>query len=50
MLIDIMIENKKEVLNQAINSKGLMDKHTLKVSQQLDKLIAKRMNEGYRKA
>lgn len=43
MLIDNMIENKREALHQVINNKGLLHKETIEVSEQLDKLITKRM-------
>jgi hypothetical protein len=48
MLIDNMIENKREVLYKSIDSKGITHKKTIKVSQELDQLIAKRMGFNYR--
>ena len=43
MSIDRAIERKKEVLYKTISLKGIMDSKTIKVSEQLDKLIVKRM-------
>jgi len=43
MELDMKIDVMKEKLNIAINSKGVMDKQTIKVSQQLDILIVARM-------
>lgn len=44
--LDKKIEEKRESLNTAINNLGIMDKHTIKLSQQLDKLIVKRMKNS----
>lgn len=41
--LDKKIEEKKEDLNAAINVNGVMDKHTIRISQKLDMLIVKRM-------
>ena len=48
MSLDKMIESKKATLHHFIDTKGLMDKQTIKASQELDKLIVKRMSLGYR--
>jgi hypothetical protein len=48
MLIDKMIENKREALYHAIDSKGMTHKKTIRVSQELDKLITKKMEINYR--
>ena len=45
-----MIENKKEALYNSIDSKGIMHQDTINLSQELDKLIVKRMALGFRKA
>lgn len=49
MSLDKKIEIKREMLYQAINIKGILDKYTIKVSQELDKLIVKKMSSRYRK-
>ena len=41
------IENKKAALYHAIDSKGIMHQRTIELSQQLDKLIVKRMAIGF---
>lgn len=43
MSLDKAIEMKKEILHNSINTKGIMAKETIRVSEQLDKLIVKRM-------
>lgn len=43
MKLDIKIDFMKEKLEKAINTKGVMDKQTIKISQQLDTLIVMRM-------
>jgi hypothetical protein len=48
MSLDKMIENGKEALHYSIDTKGVMDKETIDISQQLDKLIVKRMALEYR--
>lgn len=50
MSLDNQIEMKKENLYQAISSKGIMDEKTIKVSEELDTLIVKRMGLRYRVA
>jgi hypothetical protein len=47
MKLDTKIEGTRERLNEAIKTKGVMDKRTIKVSEQLDRLIVKRMALGY---
>lgn len=44
--LDKKIEEKRESLNTAVNNLGVMDKLTIKLSQQLDKLIVKRMENS----
>lgn len=39
MELDIEIEAMREKLNRAINVKGISHKQTIKVSQQLDRLV-----------
>ena len=46
LILDIRIERKKRELNKAVKIKGVMDKQTLKLSQQLDVLIVKRMSNA----
>lgn len=41
--LDKRIEQKREALNTAVKSLGVLDKHTIRLSQQLDKLIVRRM-------
>lgn len=41
-----MIEEKREALNKLVNAKGVMDKSTIRVSQQLDNLIVQKMSES----
>jgi hypothetical protein len=48
MSLDNEIEIKKEVLYQAIKSNGLLDEKTIKVSEELDRLIVRRMGLRYR--
>jgi len=43
MSLDKKIEKKKQELNAAVKTENIMDKHILKLSEQLDKLIVKRM-------
>jgi hypothetical protein len=43
MSLDKRIERKKNQLNTAINTKGIMDNRTIKISQQLDVLIVQRI-------
>jgi hypothetical protein len=43
MSIDKKIERKKKALNRLVRTLGVMDKTTLKVSQELDILIVERM-------
>lgn len=45
--LDTKIERKREALNNAIKTLGVMDKLTIKLSQQLDKLIVGRMQCSY---
>ena len=44
--LDERIKKKKEVLNTAICTKGLTDKHTIQISQQLDVLIVEKMRNS----
>ena len=44
--LDERIEKKKEVLNAAICTEGIMDKHTIQISQQLDVLIVEKMKNS----
>ena len=44
--LDERIKKKKEVLNAAIRTKGIMDKHTIQISQQLDVLIVEKMRNS----
>lgn len=48
MSLDNEIEIKKEDLYQAINRNGILNKKTIKVSEELDRLIVKRMSSRYR--
>jgi len=48
IFLDKTIERKKEILNIAISCLGVMHKQTIRVSQQLDKLIVRRMSLGFR--
>lgn len=43
MSIDKKIERKKEQLHKAINTKGIMNETTIRLSEQLDVLIVQRM-------
>lgn len=45
MSLDKQIEIKKEALYQAINNNGMLDKYTIKVSQELDILIVKKVRK-----
>lgn len=44
--LDERIEKKKEALNKAVYTKGVMDKHTLRLSRELDKLLVRHMRRG----
>lgn len=44
--LDERIKKKKEVLNAAICTKGITDKHTIQISQQLDVLIVEKMRNS----
>ena len=44
--LDEKIKKKKEVLNTAIRTKGITDKHTIQISQQLDVLIVEKMRNS----
>ena len=46
MSLDKAIERKKMDLHNSIDTKGIMDNETIKVSEQLDKLIVKRMRRA----
>ena len=41
MKLDELIENKRSVLYESINANGIVDKKTMRISHQLDKLIVK---------
>jgi len=41
--LDERIKKKKETLNATIDTKGLMDKDTIRISQELDLLIVEKM-------
>ena len=41
--LERQIERKRTQLNETINTKGIMDENTLKISQQLDVLIVMKM-------
>jgi hypothetical protein len=45
--LDKRIEQKREALNTAIKNLGVLDKHTIMLSQQLDKLIVNRMRHSF---
>ena len=49
MNLNKKIENKKQALYNSIDSKGLMHQKTIDLSQQLDKLIVKRMTVAFLK-
>ena len=44
--LDERIKKKKEVLNTAIYTKGITDKHTIQISQELDVLIVEKMRNS----
>lgn len=43
MSIDKKIKRKKKILNKIVTTLGVMDKRTIKLSQELDVLIVERM-------
>jgi hypothetical protein len=43
MNLDKRIKRKQKALHKAISTKGLMNKHTIRISEQLDILIVQRM-------
>ena len=44
--LDEKIKKKKEVLTATIRTKGIMDKHTIQISQELDVLIVEKMRNS----
>jgi len=48
--LDEEIKKKKEILNIAISTKGIMDKYTIQISQQLDNLIVEKMRNELKEA
>lgn len=49
MSIDKRIEEKKKALSEALTAKGIMSKEVLKLSEELDKLIAQVMRRRWRR-